>query len=149
MKIYAFSSSSLTNIWAGIGAQIWAVPQSESKNSNSGRATKSAKMALGSAGILYSSKDKCFTCPFIVQSVPNPDSVIEHIWEGKWILPFQIKPIGNPHARLSWEDARAALPSCIAGSPLNRLIHVEPLTVFSASEITEADWSVLVSRLAN
>lgn len=148
MRLYAFSSASLTNIWAGVGAQLWAVPQSASRSSNAGRSTKAAKMLPGSVGLLYSSADKCFTSPFIVHSVADPKAVIEHVWPGKWILPFGIRTIGNPHVRLSWSDAAKVLPSCIDGIKLNRLIHVEPLTVFSASEISEADWALLISKLA-
>ena len=56
---------------------------------------------------------------------------------------------GNPHSRLSWDEARAVLPSCIAGKPLKSLLHVEPLTVFAASKVEEADWATILERLAS
>jgi hypothetical protein len=149
MKIYVFTATGLTNIWAGVGAQMWAVPNSTSASSNKGRATKAGKMPVGAFGILYCTEKKSFTCPFVVHSKPDPDRVVDDVWEGKWILPFKIRTIGNPHALLKWDDAKKLLPSCLAGTPLNELIHVEPLTVFTGDEITDADWSLLVEKLAN
>ena len=40
MSILVFSSYNLTNIWAGIGANMWAVSESEQ---HKGRLTKSRK----------------------------------------------------------------------------------------------------------
>ena len=151
MKIYVFTSETLTNIWAGVGAQMWAVPLSSSASSNKGRATKAAKMPVGALGLLYCSSDKCFTSPFVVQSGADtdPNTVISHVWEGPWILPFSIRTIGNPHGRLSWKDTSTLLPSCSDGTLLNKIIHVEPLTVFTGDEISDLDWSFIVGRLAN
>ena len=151
MKLFAFTSKSLTNIWAGVGAQLWAVPNSDSEQSNKGRVTKSGRMEVGSFGILYCTAKQSFTSPFVVHSKAHPTQVIFDVWEGErgWILPFQIRTIGNPHALLPWEVAKAELPSCRMGTPLNSLIHVEPLTVFTGTEVTADDWSYLVSKLAN
>ena len=151
MKLYTFSSDDITNVWAGVGAQMWAVPLSKSDSSNKGRATKASKMPVGAFGILYSSADRCFTCPFVVHGKAETDitKVVRHIWPGPWILPFAIRTIGNPHATLSWKETAALLPSCADGTPLNKVIHVEPLTVFTADAITDEDWSALIEKLAN
>jgi len=149
MKLYAFASESLTNVWAGIGAQMWAVPELPNQQTNAGRRGKAAKISVGALGILYCSVDKTFTSPFVFHSRPDLDEVVEHVWTGRWILPFGIRSLGNPHARLAWEEAKAMLPSCKAGKPLHNLIHVQPLTVFAGSEIEWADWEVLIGRLAN
>ena len=151
MRLFAFTSRTLTNIWAGVGAQLWAVPHSDSAQSNKGRSTKAERMVVGSLGILYCTEKKSFTAPFIVLSKPAPDRVVKDVWEGErgWILPFRIRTIGNPHALLPWEAAKAELPSCRNGIPLNSLIHVEPLTVFTGNEITAEDWSYLIEKLAN
>jgi hypothetical protein len=149
--LYAFTSRTLTNVWAGVGAQLWAVPNSDSAQSNKGRATKASRMAVGSFGILYCTEKQSFTSPFVVHSIADPDRVVMDIWEGDrgWILPFRIRTIGNPHALLSWERAKSELPSCKNGISLNSLIHAEPLTVFTGTEITAEDWSYLVEKLAN
>jgi hypothetical protein len=149
MNIYVFTSENLTNIWAGVGAQTWAVPLSKSESSNKGRATKAAKMPIGAFGLLYCSENKCFTSPFVVQSRSDGEKIVEHIWSGKWILPFSIRTIGNPHRTLRWDEAKEILPSCLEGKPLNRVIHVEPLTVFAPDEISDADWALIVGKLAN
>jgi hypothetical protein len=151
VRLYAFTSKTLTNIWAGVGAQLWAVPNSGSEQSNKGRATKASKMAVGSLGILYCTENRSFTSPFIVLSHADPIKVVANVWEGErgWILPFRIRTIGNPHSLLPWELAKAELSSCQAGVPRNTLIHVEPLTVFTCNEISGEDWSYLVRKLAN
>ena len=149
MRIYVFTSDNLTNVWAGVGAQMWAVPLSNSENSNKGRKTKAAKMPVGALGLLYCSSDRTFTSPFVVHSKADPSQVVEHVWPGKWILPFSIRTIGNPHSRVSWNDVAASMPSCVEGKPLHKVLHVEPLTVFTSDEISEADWSFLLSKLAN
>ena len=149
VDVYAFASNSLTNIWAAVGAQMWAIPDRPSSfGSSSGKA---AKIPLGAFGLLYSSLDKCFTVPFVVLSKPDPapESAVSHVWEGRWLLPFRIKTLGNPHARISWSEAKTLLPSCQNGMQLKSLIHIEPLTVFAASKLDEADWAVLMQRLAN
>jgi hypothetical protein len=128
---------------------MWAVPELPNQQTNAARRAKASKVGVGSLGILYCSVDKSFTSPFVVHSKPELDRVVEHVWDGRWILPFGIRSLGNPHARLPWEEAKRALPSCKAGKPLHSLIHVQPLTVFAGSEVEWADWQVLIERLAN
>ena len=108
-------------------------------------------MPVGSLGILYCTEKQCFTAPFIVHSKPDPKRVVYDVWDGQrgWILPFRIRTVGNPHALLTWEEAKRELPSCNAGVALNSLIHVEPLTVFTGTEIAADDWSYFIEKLAN
>lgn len=146
MKVFVFTSDCLTNVWAAVGAQLWAVPKSKSDSSNKGRRTKAGKMPIRAFGLLYCSADKTFTTPFVVQA-QAVDTSISHIWPGDWILPFVIRTLGTPHKRLSWADASSQMPSCVAGTPLHKLLHVEPLTVFTGDEVTDADWSFLIKNL--
>jgi hypothetical protein len=106
-------------------------------------------MPIGAFGILYCTEKKSFTCPFVVHSKADPDRLVDDVWQGQWILPFRIRTFGNPHALLKWDEAKQLLPSCSAGKPLNELIHVEPLTVFTSDEISDSDWSLFVEKLAN
>jgi hypothetical protein len=53
MKLYSFASENLTNIWAGIGAGMWAVGESDNPTFVKGRNTKAARMPIGAFGILY------------------------------------------------------------------------------------------------
>jgi len=153
MKLFVFASGSMTNIWAGVGAQLWAVRRSGTESTNKGAATKASKMPVGSLGLLYCSASKEFTCPFVVRSPTNREGIVAagSIWPGPdpYILPFAIRTLGTPHARLSWQDAGKLLPSCIDGVALHDLLHVEPLTVFTGDEISDADWSVVVERLSD
>src|SRR5688572_25124512 len=99
MQLYAFSSSNLTNIWAGVGAGLWAVSKKVAENP--GAITKARKMMIGSLGILYCSGTHEFTTPFVVKTIPQSDVVISHVWADEWGLPFDIAPLGSPSKRLS------------------------------------------------
>ena len=51
MHLYIFSSSDLTNIWAGIGAGMWAV--SETSASNPAAISRADNLPVGAFGMLY------------------------------------------------------------------------------------------------
>lgn len=149
MKLFVFSSGTMTNIWAGVGAQLWAVRRSTTESTNKGMATKAGKMPVGALGLLYCSAEKRFTCPFVVNSVVDMEHVVSDVWPESCVLPFAIRTLGNPRSTLSWAEASKLLPSCEAGTPLSKLLHVEPGTVFTGDEISEADWSMIVQRLSD
>ncbi|WP_309601430.1 hypothetical protein [Sphingomonas sp.] len=151
MKIYGFASDSLTNIWAGIGAQRWAVGQSNDGAYAKGRLTKAAKMSIGSFGILYCSETSAYTTPFVVYSRPNPSETITNIWASPWVLPFGIKPLGNPDRSLSIRDILTVIPNAAGrgiSDPRKHLITVQGNFAFQASEITDEDWAILIEHLA-
>ena len=151
MNIYVFASSTLTNIWAGAGAEMWAVvPLEPGSPQEKGRITKARKMPVGALGVLYSSEDKSLTVPFVVYSRPNEAEVIEHVWPERWVLPFKIKPLGTPHRRLQIEQAKQVLPSFqqAPDTPFNNVFRVRADFAFQTSEISDADWSVLIEHLA-
>ena len=93
MKIYAFASTNLTNIWAGIGAGLWAVSNSLNEGTNKRRRTLAQKMPIGSFGVLYCSEIHSFTSPFVVYSKPDESRIETNVWKGEWVLPFSIKPL--------------------------------------------------------
>jgi hypothetical protein len=149
MKIYAFPSSKLTNIWAGIGAQRWAVSKSSFESVNKRRATLANEMPVGSFGVLYLS-GRGYTTPFVVTSEPNFIDAETEIWPEDWYLSFSIRPLGNPSKILSRADAQKKLPS-IARRDLpnvDALIYTKGVQAFVPSTIEEDDWSVLISELA-
>ena len=151
MDVYVFASSTLTNIWAGVGANLWAVaPLETGSPQEKGRITKARKMPIGALGILYSSADKSLTVPFVVQSSPNEIQTITHIWPERWVLPFTIKPLGSPHRRLSIEDAKRCLPAFkVEPEPaFNNVFRVRADFAFQTSQISDGDWSVLIEKLA-
>ena len=152
MKIYGFASDSLTNIWAGIGSGRWAVGSSDSDTFNKGRLTKAQKMPIGAFGILYCTETTAYTTPFVVYSKPDPGLTISNIWSEPWVLPFAIKPLGDPTRSMTIEQAKALLPSMQLPSrtdPRKHLITVQGNFAFQSSEITDEDWSVLIEHLAN
>jgi hypothetical protein len=146
MQIYVFSSSNLTNIWAGVGAGLWAV--SKKLATTAGTITKAQNMRIGSLGILYCSDTHELTTPFIVKTIPQRDVVISHVWKDEWGLPFEIAPLGSPLKRLSKSIMAKELPSVKArGKHWNKILYVQPNFSFQPSEITAADWAYLYAAL--
>lgn len=139
MDLYIFSSDSLTNIWAGVGAHMWAVRQSDSETYRKGRITKASKVRLGSLGLFHCSEigAKCLTTPFLFASTPDPDARIRHIWKGEFALPFRIHPLGSPWKRLPWREATKQLP----------IDNVAPSRVFIPYQIEASDWETILNRL--
>ena len=151
MNIYGFASDSLTNIWAGIGAGRWAVGASKNAIFTKGRLTKAAKMPIGAFGILYCTETRAFTTPFVVYSHPDSKEVVSNIWAEPWVLPFGIKPLGNPTRSMTVSQMMELLPSITTRkitNPLTQLITVQGNFAFQPSEISEADWMVLIEKLA-
>ena len=146
MDIYVFSSKNLTNIWAAIGARKWAVSIPQSKNPSI--RTRGRKLPIGSLGLFYCVKEQSLTTPFVIRSKPSQEALIENIWPEIWALPFNIIPFGSPDKRLHKNRLNDLLPSLKnKKTNWNKLIFVSPNTVFSASKITEEDWSVLINSL--
>jgi hypothetical protein len=149
MNLYIFSSSNLTNIWAGIGARMWAVsiPQA---NNVSGAPQKAANMQIGSIGVLYCSSTQSFTTPFLVASKSDQNLTINDVWPEPWTLPFRILPLGSPKKQLPKDQVKALLPSLRTSTrQWNHLLLVTPATVFVPSEITAEDWEALMVHLAD
>ena len=67
MKLYSFASENLTNIWAGIGAGMWAVGESDNSAFVKGRVTKAARMPIGAFGT-YCNETGSLTVPFVIYS---------------------------------------------------------------------------------
>jgi hypothetical protein len=150
MDIYVFASKNLTNIWAGIGARLWAVSQTDDTATSLGRKTKSQSIRLGSFGILYCVDTHSLTTPFIVYSKPDPDRIVVNVWPEKWVLPFRILPLGTPDLQLSSELAKRALPIFQKSEEKNfgKVFHVQAVTAFSPTSIGAEDWEELIRHLA-
>src|SRR3569623_824609 len=151
MRIYGLASDSLTNIWAGIGSGLWAVGISTNATFTAGRKTKAAKMPIGALGILYCTQTTSYTTPFVVYSIPVSEKTITDVWADPWVLPFKIKPLGDPSRSLSVERAKVLLPSMQEpgkDDPRKHLITVQGNFAFQPSDISDEDWSALIEELA-
>lgn len=149
IDLYVFASHSLTNIWAGIGAGVWAVSQRDEVQMK-GLRTKAAKMTVGSVGVLYCSEIASLTTPFIVYSPVDPDGVVEDVWPERWVLPFRIHPLGTPRRRLHRAEAMSKLDVLRASGRTNisQILHLPATTVFSPNAVPPSDWAVLLHELA-
>jgi hypothetical protein len=150
MEIFVFSSKNLTNIWAGIGARLWAVAPRQPSASAAGRVTKSQNMRVGSFGILYCVETHSLTTPFIVYSRPDVERVVADVWPEKWVLPFNMFPLGTPNLQLRANEAKRILPifKKTGETSFGNIFHVQALTAFATTKIDNADWEILVDRLA-
>ena len=145
MDVYVFSSASLTNIWAGIGAKRWAISSKQAQNPKT--PTKAKSFRVGSIGLIYCKETKSFTTPFIVSSMPEEKVLVNNIWPEEWSFPFSIYPLGSPKRQIGTDDI-SNLPSIAASKKTwNHVLFIQPDFVFQPSKISEEDWSILFSRL--
>lgn len=145
MELYVFSSKNLTNIWAGVGAQTWAVSDDQAKNR--GIVTKAKDLRIGSFGILYCVQTQALTVPFLVSSVPEAAGVVTDIWPEEWHLPFGILPLGSPRKQMG-KEMIAALP-CVTSTQKqwNNVIRTQGQFAFQPSHIEPEDWEQIIRCL--
>jgi hypothetical protein len=150
MELFCFASKNLTNIWAGIGAQMWAVAETSASDMK-GRITKSKRMKIGAAGLLYCNETHSFTTPFLVYSEPDPERVVFDVWPEKWRLPFRILPLGNPLRQLHMDEAKKQWPvlKSSSASSVSAAMNITGTTVFVPVDISGDDWSLIISGLAS
>jgi hypothetical protein len=147
MELFVFSSKTLTNIWAGIGARKWAVSQDQA--ANAGIITKAKALRIGSLGILYCVETQSLTTPFIVASTPDEGVTVRNIWPDEWKLPFDIYPLGSPEKQMEKTDI-ANLPVVRdSGSQWNNVIRTQGQFAFQPTVICGEDWSILFQQLSS
>ena len=149
MNLFVFSSNNLTNIWAGIGAQLWAVSKPSARTVQA-RISASKKMTVGSVGVLYCKETKAFTTPFIVYSKPDIELEVTDVWPEPWILPFRIKTLGTPKKSM-WISEMKKLPifSKSARSNISHVFYIQGLLAFTPSKISELDWQIILESLVD
>ncbi len=150
MNVYVFSSINLTNIWAGVGARMWAV--SEAQAANPANVGKARNHLVGAFGLLYCSAEgvQSFTIPFVIRSSPDLNVTVEGVWPEPWRLPFRLIPFGTPRKLISKDSLRNLLPGLLAsGKRWNDYLLISPTTVFAPSKIEEGDWDILIRELAD
>jgi len=149
MDLFVFSSKNLTNIWAGLGAGLWAVSQREPRGMKE-LATKSQRMRVGSLGVLYCSATKSLTMPFVVYSNPDLSGQVDNVWPETWVMPFRIHALGTPDRQLHKDQAAQILPAFkVKGTTnISRVFNVAATAVFVPSPISPEDWQLLIEHLA-
>jgi len=144
--VYVFSSSNLTNLWAGIGSEQWAVSPKQAENKSI--RTKSGKLPIGSFGIFYCVETRSISSPFVVTSKPSLTATIRGVWDEEWQLPFLIRPLGDPRENILVNDLPSLMPSIGPGKKRwNEVFYVTPTMVFTPSKLDEPDWEMLLLRL--
>lgn len=146
-NLYAFSSESVTNIWAGVGAELWAVPNKP----NASVRGKAAKIPIPSFGVLYAGAQQSLTTPFVFVERRDPSRIEKEVWHGDWALPFRIKPLGTPRKMLSATDAKLIMPSFTRLTTQNfgKVFRVSGSYAFNRCDVEQADWEILLDRLAD
>jgi hypothetical protein len=149
MKLFVFSSKNLTNIWAGIGAHMWAVPQGDASWMKAIK-TRSKSMMVGSCGILYCSETQSLTTPFLVYSIVGTEKTIKNVWPESWQLPFSILPLGTPNKQLHKDDAfeKLSILKDSGKSNITQILNIPTMMVFNPNEILEEDWATIIGNLA-
>ncbi|MCF3641488.1 hypothetical protein LXM94_16060 [Rhizobium sp. TRM95111] len=152
MILYVFTSKNITNIWAGIGARLWAVSDAD-PNVMAGRRTRATNVLVGQAGLIYCSHPdyKSLTTPFIVTSQPNPKKDEEMVWGEAWKMPFSIHPLGTPRKHWNAHQAARELPfnRDTGKTNVTSVFKAVGTAVFSPIEIGDKDWAMILSRLSD
>lgn len=147
MNIYVFSSTNLTNIWAGVGAKMWAV--SVAQGTNASILAKARSMKVGAFGLIYCVETQSLTTPFVTRSEPDLQAEIRNVWPEPWRLPFRIMPLGTPDRQVSKDRLAEMLPALrTSGRHWHHLFLIAPTTAFAASVVDDGDWDLLVRQLA-
>ncbi|MBF9029686.1 hypothetical protein HKCCE3408_04695 [Rhodobacterales bacterium HKCCE3408] len=148
VAVFVFASNNITNIWAGYGARRWAV--SGEGEMISAKKTKASKVTAGSFGLLYCTPWKSFTVPFVISTPPEIESVEGEIWEGEWIIPFTIIPLGSPRKRMH-NDRIRDLPG-FRDRGLTNVSHylsVQGNFAFQPSTVSSDDWAAILKELGD
>ena len=106
MHLYPFSSDNHDNIERAFNARLWAVRPWTKGPIEASRKTRARQMPVGALGIIYSKQKRSFTMPFIVETRPDSRLEITDVWPGAWVLPFSIRPLGNPRDLVHIEEAK-------------------------------------------
>lgn len=152
MKLYVFSCTNLTNIWAGIGSKTWAVSIVDPANTQA-RKTRATNVRVGQYGIIYCTDEeiRALTTPFLITTPPDVDATISNIWTEEWAMPFGIHPLGTP--RKLWDGHRAVreLPfnENSGNTHVGSVFKHMGTTVFSPIEIGEDDWAMIIEKLGD
>jgi hypothetical protein len=151
MKLYVFASKNITNIWAGIGAKLWAVSTTVTSPTMKGRETKAKSIRVGQFGIFYLSARRSLTTPFIFTSKPDTEKRITNVWSEEWMMPFSIYPLGTPTKLWNADDAAMKLPFNKVKRKFNltSVFNLTGVQVFSPIEISEDDWEMIIKRLSD
>lgn len=92
--------------------------------------------------------------PFIASSTADPQIVVRDIWPDHWVLPFSIRPLGDPRRQVKMDDAMARWPILIRKQEeqdiksVTAALNITGATVFSPTDITEEDWEIILADLA-
>jgi hypothetical protein len=150
MEIFCFASTNVTNIWAGVGARMWAVAETSPADMKA-RTTKSKRMKIGALGLLYCNEIHSFTTPFVVTSEPHASNIVNDVWPGSWRLPFSIHPLGNPSRQVTSDTAKQKweILKNVGAGGVSAAMNITGTTVFVPVEISSDDWSLILSELGS
>jgi hypothetical protein len=137
----------LTNIWAGVGARLWAV--SEKQAANESIRGKARSLPVGALGLFYCVGTRAITTPFLILSRADQERVVKNVWHEPWALPFRISPIATPDKALPVSGLINMLPRLRRENiSWNRVLYVSPITAFAASVLTDTEWSDITSAIS-
>lgn len=152
MKLFCFASRNEENIWRGVKANKWAVA-TVSDSAVQGRIIKAKRYFVpGVRGLLYCNPTHSFTTPFTATSEVDPCMVVTDVWPEPWVLPFSIKPLGDPRRQVHKDQATKRWSVRIERlryyQSVTAALNITGATVFAPTEITEQAWQMILDDLA-
>ena len=152
MKLFCFASRCEENIWRGVRAKKWAVAK-VSDSAMRARITKAERYFVpGARGVLYCNPTHSFTTPFVATSEADPNAVVTDIWPEPWVLPFSMKPLGDPRRQVPMGAAvmrwSVLIERLRTYSSVSAALNITGTTVFVPTEIPEQAWQMILDDLA-
>jgi len=152
MDLFCFASRSVENIRLGVRHRMWAVATVSDKAMRNRISKARNHLRVGSHGVLYCNPTSSFTTPFIVESPADPDSTITDVWPEPWVLPFRIRPLGDPSRQVHMDDAWERWPVLRdrerSSGGVSAAMNITGVTVFVPVMVTDEDWALILRDLA-
>lgn len=151
MELFCFASRNEENILRGHAAGLWAVA-TVGGSQMQGRITKARRyLKVGSRGLLYCASSHSFTVPFLVESPADPSAVVTDVWPEAWVLPFKIKPLGDPSRKVPAGSAKLLWPYLQARPDMHggvtAAMNATGTTAFVPIHASEEDWTIILRDL--
>ena len=152
MKLFCCASKNEDSIWRGVKANKWAVA-TFSDSAMRGRITKAKHYFVpGVCGLLYCNPTHFFTAPFTATSEADPTRVVTDIWPEARVLPFSMRPLGDPRRQVHKDRATARWSILIERmryyESVSAALNITGTTVFVPTDIPEEAWQMILDDLA-
>src|SRR5262249_7251463 len=108
---------------------------------------RSRGIGIGAAGLFYCSvKPQFFTVPFRVESRPE-NRPIDGAWGEPRLLPFSIRPIGDPSKHITLAQAHKTWGVLRGVETASEVLNLGPADEFARTWFPRLDWDLILEQV--